>query len=230
MGKTAFAIGAALAIGRTHNVAYFTLEMGSQLILERLLVNESMVNYKALKSGMVKRNSEMWNRLVQASDNLKSYNILIDDSSVLSPFALERKLDIIAPVVGIDCVIIDYLQLMTDKRGESREVEVSDISRKLKGFAMNYKIPFIVLCQLNRRITEDESNRPKMHHLRESGSIEQNADKIFFIHRSDYERTSFDDSEKVGEAEIIVAKQRNGPIGSVEVCWMGECMKFVEKL
>jgi len=142
---------------------------------------------------------------------------------------LKMKLGYIKKQFGLDCAIVDYLQLMTAGKRDSRQQEVTEISRELKAIAKDFDMPLVVLCQLNRAVEVRENYRPRLSDLRESGSLEQDADKVLLLHRPSYYDIKLDfDSEDTGEAEIIVAKNRSGPVGSVPCAWISDYMSFCD--
>jgi len=227
-GKTSLAVDIVLSVSANVPVAFFSLEMDSKTIVERMITNLCKLDHHLLLSGEIGPDSQLWKFVIKAADDLSKRKIILDDSSTLSPDTLESKLYAIKSEYGLGCVIIDYLQLMSMERPESRQQEVSDISRRLKQLNKDFAVPFVALCQLNRAV-EHEGGRPKLRHLRESGSLEQDADKVILIHNPDVEEklTGYDGS---GEAELIIAKNRNGPTGVLEVGWMFDYMSFMDRI
>jgi len=242
MGKTALALNmasqASLQFGIP--VIVFSLEMTKELLVQRLLCSESRVDSEKLRKGRVDMND--WRRLTDAASRLDQSRIYIDDTPSASlqqvrskcrRFRSDREIFGEAPK-GVDgeakgLVVIDYLQLMQASAGrgfqsESREREVSEISRGLKAMAKELRMPVVALSQLNRGLEKREDKRPNLSDLRESGALEQDADVIVFIYRD--EVYTKDKCEKKGIAEIIIGKQRNGPTGVVELAWLGQFTKF----
>ncbi len=224
MGKTALALnmmeGVALA---GQPVAMFSLEMGRQQLVQRLLCAKAGVDGQRLRRGTLQ--AEDNRRLVAACDALQSSKIFIDDTAGLTLLQLRSKARRMKEKFDIGCIFIDYLQLMSSgSRSESRQVEVSEISRGIKAMARELNVPVVCLSQLNRAAEQREGHRPRMSDLRESGSIEQDADVILMLHREEYYHQgdpewSETNLDKVGMAELIFAKQRNGPTGVVKLVW-----------
>jgi len=219
MGKSSLATDIALAVGKVGTVVVFSLEMNGTLCLERMLANLAKVNYHKLKLNLA-ANGEL-KKVNKAAQELCNRKILIDDSSRLYPKILRERLDYIQPKYGLYCIIVDYLQLMTGWRSEGRQQEVTDMSRELKAIAKDYNIPVVVVSQLNRAVEQRSDNRPRLSDLRESGSLEQDAHKILLLYRSAYYG-----EDNNTEAEIIVGKNRSGPVGVVKVVWDAESMSF----
>ena len=221
MGKTAFGLNmtAHAAIREKKSVACFSLEMSKDQVMIRMLASEAKVPLSALRTGQL--NEKDWPRLINAAAKISEANIFIDDSSGLSPFELHAKARRIKAKKGLDLIIVDYLQLMSLKqRIESREREVSEISKTLKTIAKDLDVPVLALAQLNRSVESRNNRRPLLSDLRESGSIEQDADVIMMLYREDYYER--DTPEVKGLAEVIIGKQRNGPVGQVKVQWKAE--------
>lgn len=228
MGKTAFVLSMAknMAVNFNIPVALFSLEMSNVQLVNRLIVNVCEIPGEKIKSGRLE-NYE-WEQLDFKIKELYDAPIFIDDTPSLSVFELRTKARRLVREHGIKCIIIDYLQLMnaSGMNFGSREQEVSMISRSLKGLAKELNIPIIALSQLNRGVESRqgaEGKRPQLADLRESGAIEQDADVVMFIYRDDYYNH---DSPDKGISEIIIAKQRNGPIGTVQLAWLPEYTKF----
>lgn len=227
MGKTALALNMAehMAFRKKKSVAIFSLEMSKTQLMMRMLSMESRVNSQNLRTGNLK--TEDWSNLVRSSDPIGTSNMMIDDTSGISIGEMRSKCRKYKLEHGLDVIFVDYLQLMSSgKRVESRQTEVAEITRGLKALARELDVPVVVLSQLNRSVesrTKGE-HKPMLSDLRESGSIEQDADIVMFIYRDDYYNK---DSEKKGIAEIIVAKQRNGPVGTVELVWLPDYTKFM---
>ena len=223
MGKSAFATTAALEIGKKSKVIVFSLEMNCRLFAERMIVNLAEVNYHKLKLDAAE--DEEWGLVEEAAQELAKRHIFIDDTSRLTPLLLQQKLSYVRIPYGLDCCIIDYLQLMDmGWRKESRQMEITDISRELKATAKDLDIPIIVLSQLSRATEQRVDRRPRLSDLRESGSLEQDAHKVLLLYRPAY----YGDSEDNKEVEINIAKNRSGPTGAVKVHWLNSCMKFVD--
>lgn len=225
MGKTAFSLNIALACGlkEKRSVAYFSLEMGKEQLMMRLLAGESKINMSDLRVGHVQ--DKLWPKLISAAAQLSESKIFIDDSAGVSPFEIRAKCRRMKAKYGLDIIMIDYLQLMSLKqRVESREREVSEISKLLKSIAKELQVPVIALAQLNRGVEGRSDRRPMLSDLRESGSIEQDADVIMMLYREDY--YDRDNPEIKGVAEVIVGKQRNGPTGTVKLRWVPSTGSF----
>ncbi len=227
MGKTSLALNIAEHIGVVEKipVAVFTLEMGQQQLAERFLCSTSEVETQRVRKGML--STEDHRRLVEACGVLSEAPIYIDDTSSLTPLALRAKARRIRAQHGIRCIIVDYLQLMhLGGRVESRQQEITTISRYLKGLARELNVPVVVLSQLNRSPEGREGHRPRMSDLRESGSIEQDADVVMLLHREDYYHRGEKDYEQNNTAEVIIAKQRNGPTGTVGLIFREKLARF----
>lgn len=226
MGKTAFVlnIAAHMAFHDNKHVAIFSLEMSKDQLINRLFAQEANVDAGKLRTGRL-QDSE-WDRLVHSADVIGKSNLMIDDTPGISIAELRSKCRRMKLEHGLDCVMIDYLQLMTAGGGrssESRQQEISEISRSLKAIAREMNVPVIALSQLSRAVEQRPDHRPVLSDLRESGAIEQDADVVMFLYRDDYYNP---DSEKRGVAEVLIRKQRNGPIGNVELAWLAEYTKF----
>ncbi len=239
MGKTALALNVAENLGVMEKtpVGIFSLEMGQQQLAERFLCSVSQVESQLVRKGML--STDHHRRLIDACGILSAAPIYIDDTSTLTPLELRAKARRLKSQHGIRCVIIDYLQLMhLGTRVESRQQEITTISRYLKALARELNIPVVVLSQLNRAPEGREDHRPRMSDLRESGSIEQDADVVLLLHREDYykRREALDVGEKPPDApydpyekpnaEIIIAKQRNGPTGTVGLVFLEKFIRF----
>jgi replicative DNA helicase len=225
MGKSAFSTTMALAASVNHKVLLLSLEMEYTRICERLLSTLARVDNKRMVQNKLKSSEQAAVR--RAAETLKHRNLIVDDSPMLTTDILKFKL---RSLKDVDVVIIDYLQLMKGNRPEGRQQEISDISRELKLIAKEFSIPVIALCQLNRQCEYREDPRPRASDLRESGSLEQDADKIILIHRPSYfevqaSHTSEDDD---GEAELIIGKNRHGPCEIVKCAFMPEWVGFVD--
>jgi replicative DNA helicase len=225
MGKTALCLTLAqnAAIMEKAVVAIFSLEMSKEQLVMRMMASEAKVNAHNLRTGLLGRDA--WQRLAGAIDTLSNCKLFIDDTpgiSVLEMRAKARRLA--AEQKDLDLIVVDYLQLMGgSKRTESRQQEVSQISRELKGLAKELNVPVVALSQLSRAPEARNPPRPLMSDLRESGSIEQDADVVAFIYREDYYNKT-DENEVF--AEMIFSKQRNGPTGTVKLAFLKEFTRF----
>ena len=227
MGKTAFVLNIAqyVAIRKHLPVVFFSLEMSSEQIGNRLVAMESRIDAQKLRSGNL--NGNEWMELTSGAKVIADSNLLIDDTPGISvneirskcrKFKLEKR--------GLGMIVIDYLQLMSSSRhSESRQQEISEISRSLKALARELDVPVLALSQLSRAVEKRDDKRPMLSDLRESGAIEQDADVVMFIYREDY---YVKDTDKKGVTEIIIAKQRNGPVGTVELVFLPQYTKFVD--
>ena len=228
MGKTSLALNMAEHIGIKEKkaVAIFSMEMGEQQLAERFLCSNSGVDAQMVRKGLLE--DEHYSDLVRACGDLSEAPIYIDDTAGLTPLEVRAKSRRLKSRHNIQCIIIDYLQLMSssNSRNESRQQEITLISRRLKALARELNVPVIVLSQLNRAAESREGHRPRMSDLRESGSIEQDADVVMLLHREDYYHRGEPDYEDTHMAEIIIAKQRNGPTGTVKLMFMEERAKF----
>lgn len=216
MGKTALSLNLAshMALRAKKTVAYFSVEMGKESVMMRLLAAEAKISMGEIRNGRIQDAS--WPKLIQAAGSISEANLFIDDTAGISPFEIRARCRRLKAQHGLDCIMIDYLQLMDLKQKvESRERAVSEISKGLKAIAKELQIPIIALAQLNRGVEGRSDRRPMLSDLRESGSIEQDADVIMMLYRDDY--YDKDDPEKAGSAEIIIGKQRNGPTGTVKL-------------
>jgi replicative DNA helicase len=226
MGKTSFCLNIAQKVAVKYKipVAVFSLEMSKEQLVLRMLSSEAMVDQSKLRSGFLQE--EDWKRLAMAAGRLSEAPIYIDDTQGISVMEIRGKTRKLKAENDLGLVIIDYLQLMqSSRRTENRQQEISEISRNLKALARELDLPVLALSQLSRAVEQTHDKRPALSHLRESGSIEQDSDCVLFIHRPDY----YDpETEKKGIAEIIVAKHRHGPTGSVEVGFLAEFTKFVD--
>lgn len=227
MGKTAFALSIAREASRKgKSVGVFSLEMSAQQLVLRLISADAQIGLQSLRSGRLSQ-SEM-HGLVTRIDDLMNANIYIDDSAGLSPVEFRAKCRRMKIEHKIDLVIVDYLQLMHAPRAESREREISMISHALKAVAKELQVPVMALSQLNRTLEARADKRPMLSDLRESGSIEQDADVVMFIHRPEYYKiATFEDGRSTENvAEVIVGKQRNGPTGDVRLFYQKELAAF----
>ena len=224
MGKTAFALNIAQNAAMKANVpcAIFSLEMSKEQLATRLIAMDSMVDSQAIRTGALVDSD--WDKLMDSTFRVGSTPMFIDDTPGITIAELRSKCRKLKQTQDIGLIIIDYLQLMNGSgRSESRQQEISEISRSLKKLARELNVPVIALSQLNRAVDSREDHKPVMSDLRESGAIEQDADVIMFIYRDDYYNK---DSENKNIAEIIIAKQRNGPIGTVNLVWLPMYTKF----
>ncbi|HIY18713.1 MAG TPA: replicative DNA helicase [Candidatus Blautia avistercoris] len=225
MGKTAFALNIAqyMAFKKGITVAMFSLEMSKEQFVNRLLAMESRVDSQALRTGNLK--DEDWTKLVEGADIIGNSNLIIDDTPGISISELRSKCRKYKLEHDLGIIFIDYLQLMSGSgRTDSRQQEISEISRALKALARELNVPVVALSQLSRAVEQRPDHRPMLSDLRESGAIEQDADVVMFLYRDDYYHK---DTEKPGISEVIIAKQRNGPIGTVELVWLAQYTQFV---
>lgn len=224
MGKTAFVLNIAEHVVLKGNVttAIFSLEMSKDQLVKRIMSMHSKVNSQSIRTGEL--SDEDWIKLVESAREIGNSNLIIDDTSSISVGELRSKCRKFKLEHNLGLVIIDYLQLMTgSKKNESRQQEISEISRSLKGIARELNVPVIALSQLSRAVEQRPDKRPMLSDLRESGAIEQDADIVMFIYRDDYYNH---DSEEAGISEIIIGKQRNGPTGTVKLAWQSQYTKF----
>jgi replicative DNA helicase len=227
MGKTALALNIAENLGVMEKtpVGIFSLEMGQQQLAERFLCSVSQVESQLVRKGML--TTDHYSKLVDACGILSAAPIYIDDSSTLTPLELRAKARRLKSQHSIRCVIVDYLQLMhLGTRIESRQQEITTISRYLKALARELNIPVVVLSQLNRASEGRTDHLPRMSDLRESGSIEQDADVVILLHREDYYHGGEKDYSPNGIANLIIAKQRNGPTGTVDLTFLDKFTRF----
>ncbi|MBP8303568.1 MAG: replicative DNA helicase [Phycisphaerae bacterium] len=228
MGKTSLALNIAEHIGVVEKIpiAIFSLEMSKQVLAERFLCSQSGIDAQLVRKGML--STEHYQKLVEACGVLSDAPIFIDDTSTLSPLELRAKARRLRNLYGIQAIVVDYLQLMHLGQGgvESRQQEISTISRYIKGLARELNVPVMVLSQLNRSPEGREGHRPRMSDLRESGSIEQDADLIVLLHREDYYHRGEPDYSETNTAELILAKQRNGPTGTVKLVFRERYTRF----
>lgn len=225
MGKTAFSLNIAqhVALNLKKTVAYFSLEMGKESMMMRILSAESKVNMSSLRNGKIADSD--WPKLIQAAGRISEANIFIDDTPGVSPFEIRSRARRLKAEHGLDLIMIDYLQLMSMKQKmHSREQEVAEISKSLKAIAKELQLPVIALAQLNRGVEGRTEKKPMLSDLRESGSIEQDADVIMMLYRDDY--YDKENPEKQGHAEVIVGKQRNGATGPVKMRFDAQYNKF----
>lgn len=224
MGKTAFALNIALhaATRLKKSVALFSLEMSKEQLMLRLLAMESNVNSQNLRTGNL--SDKDWSKIMEGADPLGNSRMFIDDTGSISIAELSSKCRKIKMEKGLDLIVIDYLQLMSGSgKTDSRQQEVSEISRSLKALARELEVPVVALSQLSRKVEDRPDHKPMLSDLRESGSIEQDADLVMFIYRDDYYNK---DTNKPNIAEIIIAKQRSGSVGNIELAWIPEYTQF----
>lgn len=227
MGKTAFALSVAqqAAIKGEASVMIFSMEMSKEQLGQRLLSMESRIDMQNLKTGNLERKD--WDQINMALDALSKADIHIDDTPGISIMEMKNKCRRLKAERGLDLIVIDYLQLMNmEGKSDSRTQEISALSRSLKLLARELDCPVIVLSQLSRAPEQRPNHRPMLADLRESGSIEQDADIVIFLYRDEYYN---EDTENPGECEVIVAKHRSGPTGTVAVTWLGKYTRFADK-
>ncbi len=226
MGKTAFALSIAynVAVREGKTVAFFSLEMSKEQLITRLMAQDAKIPLHKIRSGFLK--PQEIDLLLKSADKISQAPIFIDDTPGISILEMRAKARRLLAEKGLDLIIVDYLQLMKGvKRTESRQQEVSEISRSLKGLAKELNVPVIALSQLSRQVEHRADKRPQLSDLRESGSLEQDADIVLFIHRPEVYKKN-PDPEEQGIAEIIIAKQRNGPIGTVRLAFIKDLTRF----
>ena len=225
MGKTAFVLNIAeyVAVKSGITTAIFSLEMSKEQLVKRILAMNSKVDSQKMRSGELQ--DDDWIKLVESANSIGNSNLIIDDTPGISISELRSKCRKFKLEKNLGLIIIDYLQLMSGgKKAESRQQEISEISRSLKALAREINAPVIALSQLSRAVEQRPDKRPLLSDLRESGAIEQDADVVMFIYRDDYYNH---DSEEAGISEIIIGKQRNGPTGTVKLGWQSQYTKFV---
>ena len=225
MGKTSFAMNIAehASVNKGKTVAVFTLEMPREQIALRMLCSDARVDMQRVRKGTL--HDDDWMRLAKSLGPLSASPMYIDDTAALSPTQLRSRCRrLMMDAGGLDLIVIDYLGLMrSDGRAESRNMEVSEISRSLKAIALELKIPIIACAQLSRANKDRVDKRPVLSDLRDSGSIEQDADVVMFLHREEYYNKETED-KNIGE--VIVSKQRSGPLGTVKLAWLSEYTTF----
>ena len=224
MGKTAFALNIAqhVAFRMNKSIALFSLEMSKEQLVNRLFALEAGVDAQTLRNGTLKDTE--WDQLINSAADIGRSKLIIDDTPGITVQELRSKCRKYKLENGLDMVIVDYLQLMSGSgRPESRQQEISDISRSLKAIARELNVPVVALSQLSRAVEQRPDHRPMMSDLRESGAIEQDADVVMFLYRDEYYNK---DTDKPGVTEVIVGKQRNGPTGTVELAWIAQYTKF----
>ncbi len=225
MGKTAFVLNIAqyMAFRKNLTVAIFSLEMSREQLVNRLFSLESKVDSQSIRTGNLK--DEDWAKLIEGAGIIGNSNLIIDDTPGISIAEMRSKCRKYKLEHNLGIIIIDYLQLMSGNgKSDSRQQEISEISRSLKALARELNVPVVALSQLSRAVEKRDDKRPMLSDLRESGAIEQDADVVMFIYRDDYYNK---DTPNPNVAEIIIAKQRNGPIGTINLVWMPEYTRFV---
>ncbi len=226
MGKTAFVLNITdyIAVRRQKTCLIFSLEMSKEQLVNRMLSMESNVDSQKLRTGTL--TDADWDAVVEGIGTIGSSKLVIDDTPGISIMELRSKCRKVKLEHGLDLVMIDYLQLMSGsgKNGDNRQQEISEISRSLKAIARELSVPVIALSQLSRACETRTDHRPMLSDLRESGAIEQDADVVMFLYRDDYYNK---DTDNPNTAEVIIAKQRNGPIGTVYLGWKPELTRFV---
>ena len=225
MGKTAFTLNIASYVGlHGSRVAFFSLEMSKEQLMQRMLCSEGGIDASRLRTGQLDETE--WNRLVETADKLSRAPVFIDDTAGITVMELRSKARRLKAEHGLDLIIIDYLQLMQgrpSKNGDNRQQEISEISRSLKALARELDVPVIALSQLSRSVESRQVKKPMLSDLRESGSLEQDADIVMFLYREDY----YDkDTENKNITEVIIAKHRNGPVDTIQLFFQKEFTKF----
>jgi replicative DNA helicase len=226
MGKTAFAMNVIEHISADLQMpcAIFSLEMSKQQLAQRMLCSRGQIDAHKLRKGLL--NGQEYTKLATVVGELAKAPIWVDDSPGLTPLELRAKARRLKLQHDVKCIMIDYMQLMDSPGPESRQQQISEISRGVKAVARELNIPVICLSQLNRASEGRDGHRPRMSDLRESGSIEQDADVIMLLHREDYYRMSEPDFQPDNIAEVIIAKQRNGPTGTVKLTFQNKTTRF----
>jgi len=225
MGKTAMALNIAehVAVESEKSVAFFSLEMSAMQLVLRLIASLSRISLQKIRTGFVGHDN--WSRIHRASEQLYEAKIFIDDTPMQTVLDIRSKARRQKAETGLDLVIIDYLQLLHSRgKVENRVLEVGEMTRSLKGVARELDVPIVLLSQLSRKVEERTDKRPQLSDLRESGSIEQDADVVGFVYREEVYRK--DKPEVQGRAEFIIGKQRNGPTGTVKLTFLNECTRF----
>lgn len=227
MGKTAFVLNVAdhVALKEGITTAVFSLEMSNVQLVNRMLSLESGVDADKLRKGRL--DGSDWAKLLEGADNIAKSHLIIEDTPGISIGEMRSKCRKMKLESNLGLIIIDYLQLMSGsgRSSDSRQQEISDISRALKQLARELEVPVVALSQLSRAVEKRDDHRPMLSDLRESGAIEQDADVVMFLYRDDYYNK---DTDIPGVAEVIIAKQRNGPIGTVQMAWIAEQTKFAD--
>ena len=224
MGKTAFALNIAqyVAIHKNVTTAIFSLEMSKEQLVNRMVCSESLIDSQKLKTGDIK--DDDWGKIIEAIGLISDAPIYIDDKSSISIPEMRNKCRKLKKEKNLGLIVIDYLQLMNySGKSESRQQEISAISRSLKAMAREFNVPIVALSQLSRAVEQRRPPKPMLSDLRESGAIEQDADVVCFLYREEYYDPN---TEKKGLAELIIAKQRNGAVGTIDLSWIGQYTKF----
>ena len=224
MGKTAFVLNIAEHVVLKEDIAtaIFSLEMSTTQLAKRMLSMNSKVDSQAMRTGEL--DDDDWVKLVKSATEIGNSKLILDDTPGITISELRSKCRKYKLEHDLGLIIIDYLQLMSGNgRSESRQQEISEISRSLKALARELNVPIIALSQLSRAVEQRPDKRPMLSDLRESGAIEQDADMVMFIYRDDYYHA---DSDEAGISEIIIAKQRSGPTGTVKLAWLSQYTKF----
>lgn len=229
MGKTAFSLNLALTAAMKHkkSVAYFSVEMGKEQLMMRVLASEAKVNMSDIRIGRLKDSD--WPRLIDKASTLADTMLFIDDTSSISPYEIRSKSRRLKSQFGLDLIVIDYLQIMgLPMKVESRERAVAEISKSLKSIAKELRVPVVALSQLNRGVEgrTGEMKKPVLSDLRESGSIEQDADLIMMLYREEYYDP--ENPEIKGQADLLIRKHRNGPVGDIKLKWQAQYGQFTE--
>jgi replicative DNA helicase len=230
MGKTALALNIAenVALAGQTPVLFVSLEMSSVELADRMLCSIARVNGQRLRNGTI--SNEDRRALVEKAAELSQAPLFVDDTPSRTMTEIAAAARRLKRKSGLGIIIIDYLQLIEpDNSKDPRQEQVAKIARRLKGLARELKVPVLCLAQLNRQAEASKDNKPRLSHLRESGAIEQDADVVMFVHREEYYQT--DDESRArcaGQAEIIISKQRNGPIGDIKVAWLKDFTRFVD--
>ena len=228
MGKTAFSLSILehVVVKKQQSAVIFSLEMSKEQLVNRLFAMEARIDAQNIRSGNL--SDQEWEQLVTASEVLGSSKLIIDDTPGISVAEMRSKCRRYKMDMDIQLIVVDYIQLMSSGgRSDSRQQEISDISRALKGLARELNVPIVVLSQLNRAVEGRSDHRPMLSDIRESGAIEQDADVIMFLYRDDYYNP---ETEEKNIAEIIIAKQRNGPTGTIKLVWQPKFTRFVNLL
>ncbi len=224
MGKTAFVLNIAInvALDEGKSVAIFSLEMSKEQLALRMLSTVSRVDYQKIRTGNM--HQDEWRKIIDAANLLSDTKIFIDDTPAITALEMRAKARRLQSEHGLDLVIVDYLQLMRGRiKRENRQQEISEISRSLKELAKELNVPIVAVSQLSRAVENRTDKRPQLSDLRESGAIEQDADLVVFIYRDEVYRPK---TEEKNVAEIIIGKQRNGPVGTVKLTFLKECTRF----
>jgi replicative DNA helicase len=226
MGKTALAMNLVeyIAADSQRPCAVFSLEMSKQQLAQRMLCSRGGIDAHKLRRGMLQ--AQEYQKLATVVGELSKAPIWVDDSASLTPLELRAKARRLKRKEDIQCIMIDYMQLMDNPGPENRQQQISEISRSIKAVARELNVPVIALSQLNRASEGRDGHRPRMSDLRESGSIEQDADVVILLHREDYYKMSEPDFQPDNIAELIIAKQRNGPTGTVKLAFMSKTTRF----